>query len=692
MPGRSYANFDLLIEKSGEAYRARVQQSPAGEGDAEFQLPFSAAEIQALLPRLAWSRRRSRHMRPPPVRTEEIKHFGERLFLSVFTGNVETRFRHSLDLTASPEKGLRLRLRFHGVPELAHLPWEYLYDPQRGYLGISEETPIVRYPELPRPVQPLQVALPLHVLVVIANPLGTAPLDAEEEWSQIQRALADLTSRGLLLLECLTSPTLEELCVRLRQEPCHVLHFIGHGVFDRDQGFLVFSDTNGQPQRVSGEDLMVALRPQRISLAVLNACEGARRGESDAFAGVAQALVQSEIPAVVAMQSEISDKAAVSFAGHFYQLLAEYFPVDGALSETRKAMHSAGHKVEWGTPSLYMRSPDGQLFAPPAPPEEPPPPRRRHRWAFAGGLLTLVVLAVVSGEIFHARQEPALRPAPQTVQEPPPEPQRESGKEPGAPSSEPRKIPSSPSPPPAPAPKSSLPPSPPECPSPPGTDIRFVRIPAGSFMMGSGRKGEKPIHKVEITRPFCMGQYEITQQQWEQVMRGNSAQSSDGLPKTEITWDEVNEFIEVLNRVGKSRYRLPYEAEWEYAARAETTTRYTFGADPSELYLYGNCLSRSGHDDEFEKLAPVGRFRPNPWGLYDMYGNAWEWVEDWYSEEYAEGPAVDPAGPSVGTKRVRRGGAYDSSAAHCSSFYRSGWLPGKPAKNLGFRLVETIDQ
>ena len=164
----------------------------------------------------------------------------------------------------------------------------------------------------------------------------------------------------------------------------------------------------------------------------------------------------------------------------------------------------------------------------------------------------------------------------------------------------------------------------------------------------------------------------------------------DSYPATGISWDEAQEFVQKLNdRAGRRLYRLPTEAEWEYAARAESLTAFSFGDDPDDLFQYGNCLSRK-HDDGYEGPAPVGSFKPNQWGLYDMHGNVWEWVEDRYGL-YGSAPEVDPVGPSgEGEYRVRRGGAYDGKAENCRSSTRIGTKSSLHHKTIGFRLVQDL--
>jgi formylglycine-generating enzyme required for sulfatase activity len=188
-------------------------------------------------------------------------------------------------------------------------------------------------------------------------------------------------------------------------------------------------------------------------------------------------------------------------------------------------------------------------------------------------------------------------------------------------------------------------------------DLEMVLIPAGSFRMGSadGDEDEAPAHKVTINRPFYLGKYEVTQAQWEAVMGSNpSGFKGETNPVENVSWDDVQEFIKRLNeKEGTTGYRLPTEAEWEYAARAGTDTHYFFGNDEGELSKYAWYEDNSG-----EETHPAGQMQPNPWGLYDIYGNAWEWVEDWYEEGYyAESPGTDPKGQSSGSYRVLRGGS-----------------------------------
>jgi formylglycine-generating enzyme required for sulfatase activity len=219
--------------------------------------------------------------------------------------------------------------------------------------------------------------------------------------------------------------------------------------------------------------------------------------------------------------------------------------------------------------------------------------------------------------------------------------------------------------------------------------MEFALIPAGEFMMGSpdadkeAFKGEKPQHRVTISKPFYLGKYMVTQAQWEAVM-GNNPSKFNGLnnPVENVSWDDVQEFIKKLNqKEGGNKYRLPTEAEWEYAARAGMTSTYSFGDDAGALGRYAWYKGNSG-----ETTHPVGGKEPNAWGLYDMHGNVWEWVQDWYGG-YAGSSATDPRGPSSGSFRVLRGGSWGSDAGGCRSARRSCDTPGGRDLTLGFRLA-----
>jgi formylglycine-generating enzyme required for sulfatase activity len=218
--------------------------------------------------------------------------------------------------------------------------------------------------------------------------------------------------------------------------------------------------------------------------------------------------------------------------------------------------------------------------------------------------------------------------------------------------------------------------------------MEFILIPAGEFMMGSenGGSAERPVHRVTISNSFYLGKYEVTQEQWEAVMGNNPSEfKGRSNPVENVSWHDVQVFIKELNqKEGTNKYRLPTEAEWEYAARAGTKTDYSFSDDASQLGQYAWFDDNSGHTTH-----PVGQKKPNAWGLYDIAGNVYEWVQDWYDGAYYEHPGqfVDPRGPEEGASRVSRGGSWRYAAKSCRSADRLGIMPDFRGGDLGFRLA-----
>ena len=218
-------------------------------------------------------------------------------------------------------------------------------------------------------------------------------------------------------------------------------------------------------------------------------------------------------------------------------------------------------------------------------------------------------------------------------------------------------------------------------------EMEFVRIPAGEFEMGStsseARSDEQPATRVTISREFYMGKHEVTQGQWEAVMGRNRSEFSGcgNCPVETVTWDAVQRFIGKLNAMpGEALHRLPTEAEWEYAARAGTGgDRY--GSDLNAIAWYSGNSGKKTHS--------VGRKAPNAWGLYDMLGNVWEWVQGWHGT-YPDGTVTDPQGePHSESGRVFRGGGWTSNAVFCRATHRLTSPATTGFSNLGFRLVRT---
>jgi Flp pilus assembly protein TadD len=373
---RAFFDLDLLIDRDGDRYRARVLRSPAGDGQAvTFAPPFSDLELENFLLKMGRSRGRTRRIESTSVTA--AKQFGGRLFSAVFTGQVGECLRRSADRAQDEDATLRIRLRLADCPELADLPWEFLYDKDDDwFVALSGATPVVRYVQLPVQPRPLRVTLPLRVLAIRSEPADYPPLDLEAEWSQVMTALREFTDSGTITVTDLAAPTLSELRRVLLRERFHVLHYMGHGGFTaEDGGVLLFTDRAGRGVPVTGEQLSVMLRDHTsLRLAVLNACEAGRTDPADPFGGIADTLVRRGIPAVIAMQFEITDTAAIEFAPALYGALAAGRPVDAAVAEARKAIYAVS-PLEWATPVLHLRADNAYLFDITQPARVPGPSR-----------------------------------------------------------------------------------------------------------------------------------------------------------------------------------------------------------------------------------------------------------------------------------------------------------------------------
>ena len=226
-------------------------------------------------------------------------------------------------------------------------------------------------------------------------------------------------------------------------------------------------------------------------------------------------------------------------------------------------------------------------------------------------------------------------------------------------------------------------------------DMTFKFISAGTFTMGSptdelGRETEETQHEVTLTQSFYMQSTEVTQTQWVAVMGSNPSYFSgcSDCPVEWVSWDDVQTFITELNTWGEGTYRLPTEAEWEYSARAGTTTAFANGDitvtdcsyDPNLDVMGWYCYNSN------DSTQSIAQKNPNAWGLYDMHGNVWEWCQDWYGT-YPSSSVTDPTGPTSGSRRVIRGGSWIHNAYTCRSSHRAPDNPDYRDKHLGFRLL-----
>ncbi len=230
--------------------------------------------------------------------------------------------------------------------------------------------------------------------------------------------------------------------------------------------------------------------------------------------------------------------------------------------------------------------------------------------------------------------------------------------------------------------------------------MKFVWIAPGSFKMGSAksekeRKDDEYQHTVTLTKGFYMGIYTVTQEEWTAIMGKNPSKFTDGknLPVEQVSWSECQEFIKKLQEKEKKSYRLPTEAEWEYACRAGTTTPFSFGetlsaeqANYNGKYVYGEGKTGTYR----EKTMPVGSFPPNAWGLFDMHGNVWQWCEDWYDEQFTKKDSTDPLS-TTGEVRSIRGGSWIDNPRECRSAFRGGCKPTLKHSLIGLRLCLNME-
>ncbi len=231
--------------------------------------------------------------------------------------------------------------------------------------------------------------------------------------------------------------------------------------------------------------------------------------------------------------------------------------------------------------------------------------------------------------------------------------------------------------------------------------MQFVLLPAGTFMMGSppeevGRTQFETRHEVTLTRPFHMGVTEVTQAQYEAVTGDNPSKfPGERTPAQNITYGDAVAFCEKLSEREGRTYRLPTEAEWEYACRAGTTTPFAFGKTISDQEVNFKATVAYGDAERgIYRARPVAAdgMPPNPWGLISMHGNVQEWCSDWYDQDYyAKSPAVDPTGPGSGRMKALRGGSYLAYPQYCRSAHRFGASPNHKFMSIGFRVVCEFD-
>lgn len=367
---------DISVHISPEidgSYPIRVESSLTGaQGHSTLKLPFSLADLTGVVFGVSeTTREASVSIDGEDDRMEPRKRpadYGVELFEALFQGESRDLLAHAVgDAQNSVDKGVRIRLSMNlqeqGMAAVANLPWELMCREGQRPLVVSQQTPLVRSLDTPRPAKPRPFRAPLRILALMSNPSGTGKLDLEAERIAIEKNWAKLPGVEVDFVQ----PVERIIRDQLVKEDYHVIHYMGHGGFDADAGGSLMLETeDGKPHQVSSDKFAMWLADEPLRLVFLNACKTGTTNlheNSHPFAGVATALIREQIPAVIAMQFPISDQAAITFSETFYKCIAAGLAVDAAVAEGRKDLYLS-EQSEWATPVLYLRSKDGMLFQP----------------------------------------------------------------------------------------------------------------------------------------------------------------------------------------------------------------------------------------------------------------------------------------------------------------------------------------
>ncbi|MDW3650703.1 MAG: CHAT domain-containing protein [Bacteroidia bacterium] len=389
MKNKEYLNFDLKIgEKSNDLYPVSVINSPVGEKSTLVSFPLEDPKFQKRLGGIdkirglhgASNTRKTsnnpkidstRAIRLPLLDGDEnktVEKIGIILFQKLFDAESEIRslYRRSLEKAKGEKKGLRIRIRIEAA-DLACLPWEYLYDQDLGtHICLSNKTPLIRYLELTQSSEVLTIEPPLKILGMIASPNDLPPLNVEKEKADMLKAVDHLRGKAVIDICWVEGQTLDDLESALDKGPWHMLHFIGHGGFNPDtkEGGIALVQEDGSSHFLTASNLALLLEDyESLRIVILNSCEGARSSKTDLFSSAGANLIRKGIPAVISMQYEITDKAALEFSREFYKWIGQGIPLEEALRLARRRIKFANDKTtEWGTPVLHMRAPSGNLF------------------------------------------------------------------------------------------------------------------------------------------------------------------------------------------------------------------------------------------------------------------------------------------------------------------------------------------
>jgi hypothetical protein len=367
MAARTLRDFDIAITRSSDGYLVTLRPPDGNRVQASFAIPFEEYQLKYYLSELTRGpqpTRRSTRGGPGAVAQE----VGAALFDAMFAGAALQRLDAALDaLGDARHEGLRLCIDLSGAPELAAMPWEYLYHRNRNFfLALSPDLSVVRYVQMPEPVRKLHVEPPLRVLAMACSPRDLPPLDVARERDRMRQSLSRLVDARMVEVDWVAENSLAAIIGALAQRDYHIFHFMGHGALEeeegRTRGFLMFEGPDGAATLVGADRLGQAFR-RSVRLALINACEGAVGDVQAPASGVATSLLEQGVPAVVAMQFAISDEIAIQFASEFYSAVASGLPVDAAVTSARRNVWATyDDNAEWATPVLFLRAPDGNIF------------------------------------------------------------------------------------------------------------------------------------------------------------------------------------------------------------------------------------------------------------------------------------------------------------------------------------------
>lgn len=380
----SFIDFDLVFTRVEGAQRryvitARVDGGAADTQQLDLDDAWDALEAlaQGLGRQVAHARSAIPQAASQAAPRADAQRFGQQLFALVFGGALQKMWWSANQSARDAGQGLRIRLSLEDAPALSLLPWEFLHDDD-DFVSIDSRRPIVRTLQKAERAPSLIVDGAVRILAVVAAPSDLAPLDGAAELTRLQAALAATTADRPITVEVITDGSWDSMRKALLRPhaPPHIVHFIGHGVAHPDTGgALAFCNAAGRAELRSGPDLARLLRNAQPRLVVLNACKGATADAGSVFSSLAAHLMRYSVSAVVAMQYEISDAAAIAFSAELYRHLANGYPVDAALGLAREAEINRrdGRALEWGTPVLYLRARSGDLFGSPEEQAAPDP-------------------------------------------------------------------------------------------------------------------------------------------------------------------------------------------------------------------------------------------------------------------------------------------------------------------------------